>query len=100
MFKYDACCCYCFLCILNYSFIAACCGWDLSNHKRLPLDSKSSLVLSVCMEAVDDQLWVGCSNMINIVDPVTFVVKVVITFVLCDLFGLINRGICVCVCVC
>ncbi|XP_062514914.1 uncharacterized protein LOC134190483 isoform X2 [Corticium candelabrum] len=53
----------------------ACCGWDLSNHKRLPLDSKSSLVLSVCMEAVDDQLWVGCSNMINIVDPVTFVVK-------------------------
>jgi hypothetical protein len=53
----------------------ACCGWDLLNHKRIPLDSKSAVIRSTCIAAVDDQLWVGCANMINIVDPTTFVLE-------------------------
>lgn len=71
---------------MSVLLIAACCGWDLPKHKRIPLDSKSAVIRSTCMEAVDDQLWVGCGNMINIVDPATLVLEVNRDCVLCFCF--------------
>eukprot|EP00118_Oscarella_pearsei_P010960 m.70139 g.70139 ORF g.70139 m.70139 type:complete len:620 (+) comp35660_c0_seq11:2374-4233(+) len=57
----------------------ACCGWDLANHKRIPLESKSLVAQTSCMTPVEGQLWVGCGNMINIVNPHTMQLETAFT---------------------